>query len=337
MVHKLYKRMLEGMRKKQKKSRRKSEPWSVYILRCGDESLYTGVAKDIDERFKKHSSGKGAKYTRTRLPLAVVYRETCRSRTDALVRECEVKALNRTKKIGLIEACEGKVVVNSPRRRRKKAKKKSAVKKRTQKALVLLLLWLVPSYAFARVEYPWQPRRDQDGIRVQVRKVPNSESLEFKAVMLVDADIRRVAALYEDASKVTEWYYHSLESSEVKKLGPDEKIHYFAMDMPWPVKDRDSVYKRTKSIHPETGALEYRLSEAPGYVEPQRGRVRVPNLRGLWRFTPKGEGKTEIFYQQHGEAGGHIPAFLVNRLAEDIPFESLSGFRSLLNEDANAD
>ena len=96
--------MLEGMRVKERKSpKKRAEQWFLYMLECNDHSLYTGVTKDIGRRFKMHSEGKAARYTRTRRPLEVVYQETCRTRTEALVRECVVKALPKHKKLALIE------------------------------------------------------------------------------------------------------------------------------------------------------------------------------------------------------------------------------------------
>ena len=79
------------------------EKWSVYMLRCGDGSLYTGVAKDVQERLKMHQSGKGAKYTRGRGPLELVYAETCECKSDALKREIFIKALSREEKLKLIK------------------------------------------------------------------------------------------------------------------------------------------------------------------------------------------------------------------------------------------
>jgi predicted GIY-YIG superfamily endonuclease len=67
--------------------------WLLYILRCGDGSLYTGIAVDVQARLAKHRSGKGAKYTRGRGPLELVYTEVCGSHSDALKRELAVKAL----------------------------------------------------------------------------------------------------------------------------------------------------------------------------------------------------------------------------------------------------
>lgn len=77
--------------------------WYLYILRCRDGSLYTGITTDVEKRFEAHQSGKGAKYTRGRGPLELVYRETCGTHSDALKRECTVKALTRKQKIKLIE------------------------------------------------------------------------------------------------------------------------------------------------------------------------------------------------------------------------------------------
>ena len=76
----------------------------VYILRCRDGSLYTGVSDDVERRAAVHNSGKGAKYTRGRLPVQVVYREQCLDRSAALKRELAIKALSREKKLALIAA-----------------------------------------------------------------------------------------------------------------------------------------------------------------------------------------------------------------------------------------
>lgn len=78
-------------------------PYYLYILRCGDGTLYTGIAADVDKRLALHQSGKGAKYTRGRGPLTVVYRKECADKSAALRRELEVKALPREKKLALIE------------------------------------------------------------------------------------------------------------------------------------------------------------------------------------------------------------------------------------------
>lgn len=77
--------------------------WYLYILRCKDDTLYTGITTDVEKRLEAHRSGKGAKYTRGRSPLTLVYRETCGTHSEALKRELAVKAMSREEKQKLIE------------------------------------------------------------------------------------------------------------------------------------------------------------------------------------------------------------------------------------------
>jgi len=82
--------------------RQVEERWYVYILRCADDSLYTGIAKDVDRRLEQHNAGVGAKYTRCRLPVVKVYQEQQLNQSRALKRELAIKALSRDAKETLI-------------------------------------------------------------------------------------------------------------------------------------------------------------------------------------------------------------------------------------------
>jgi putative endonuclease len=79
--------------------------WSVYIIRCGDGSLYTGIATDVERRFSEHSAQgpKAAKYLRGRLPLEVVYRKEIGSRSDASKEELRIKRLGVKGKLALVD------------------------------------------------------------------------------------------------------------------------------------------------------------------------------------------------------------------------------------------
>ena len=78
--------------------------WYVYILRCGDDTLYTGITDDVARRLAAHRSGRGAKYTRGRGPLELVYTEEVSDKPAALRREIEIKRLKRAEKERLIES-----------------------------------------------------------------------------------------------------------------------------------------------------------------------------------------------------------------------------------------
>ena len=78
--------------------------WSLYILRCADGTLYVGSTTDIDRRIAEHRSGQGGAYTRSRLPVRVVYREAHPDRSAAQRREAEIKSWPRARKLAFVRA-----------------------------------------------------------------------------------------------------------------------------------------------------------------------------------------------------------------------------------------
>jgi putative endonuclease len=76
--------------------------WFVYLVRCRDGSLYTGISNDVDARVALHNQGRGARYTRSRRPVTLVYVERRRSRSTAQRREAAIKALPRGEKVAMI-------------------------------------------------------------------------------------------------------------------------------------------------------------------------------------------------------------------------------------------
>lgn len=78
--------------------------WYVYILLCGDGSYYTGITTDVQKRLETHKNGKGAKYTRGRGPLSLLYVETLTNKSEALKREHSIKQLSKKNKTELINS-----------------------------------------------------------------------------------------------------------------------------------------------------------------------------------------------------------------------------------------
>jgi putative endonuclease len=79
-------------------------PWFVYIVRCKDGSLYTGISTDVARRVDAHNRGQGARYTRSRLPVTLVHQERRRDQSAALRREAAIKRLERREKLRLLSA-----------------------------------------------------------------------------------------------------------------------------------------------------------------------------------------------------------------------------------------
>jgi predicted GIY-YIG superfamily endonuclease len=93
------------MQKKDRKpkARPSGEKWFVYILRCGDGSLYTGITKDVKRRCQQHNAGTASRYTRSRRPVKLVYHEARPDQSSALKREAAIKAMNRRGKMTMIQ------------------------------------------------------------------------------------------------------------------------------------------------------------------------------------------------------------------------------------------
>ena len=80
-----------------------SDIWFVYLLWCADDSLYTGITKDVSRRCRQHNAGSASRYTRSRRPVGVVYQEAHAGRSLALKHETAIKALSRRKKLSMIQ------------------------------------------------------------------------------------------------------------------------------------------------------------------------------------------------------------------------------------------
>jgi len=80
----------------------KKKAWFVYIVKCRDTKLYTGMSNDVDKRVDKHNKGKGCKFTKYRYPVKLVYKKECGTRSTARKKELEIQGFTRSKKLDLI-------------------------------------------------------------------------------------------------------------------------------------------------------------------------------------------------------------------------------------------
>ena len=203
-----------------------------------------------------------------------------------------------------------------------------------KKIAVVILLSAIVIFLYAiklwAEEYPWQKRISEDGVSVYTHKVEGSPILEFKADVTVNVPINQAISLFENEEKMPEWYYQCVLAELIRQETSEQKIFYFVLHLPWPVTERDSVFRRVRSTNAISGVITYTLSALPEQLPRKKGKIRVPYIKTVWSFTPLIDGKTKIYFQQHSDPGGSIPGFLANALVVDIPFNSLKNFRALL-------
>jgi ribosome-associated toxin RatA of RatAB toxin-antitoxin module len=172
--------------------------------------------------------------------------------------------------------------------------------------------------------------RDRDGIAVYTRPVEGSGIREFKGSALVSASAERIRSLLRDADHFKDWFPNTSESRLLAREG-DVSYQYSVLDAPWPVSDRDNVFRSETAIDPTSGEVAIRVSAAPDYHPEQPERVRVRRALGLWLLEPLGEAQTRVTFTMHLEPGGGVPQWLINAQVVETPFDALTNLRTAVS------
>lgn len=188
-------------------------------------------------------------------------------------------------------------------------------------------------FSDAALAAEWTLRKQQDGIDVYTRPVPGSEIQEFKGEGLVDVDTEAIVSLLRDSSRFKEWFPNTSESKLLKRDG-DTSFQYSVMETPWPISDRDNVFRSVTKRDSGTGQVDITVSADPTAYPIQYGLHRVTKANGSWRLEPKGPAKTLVTFTMHLEPGGGLPDWMVNARVVETPFEAIVNLRKFLNAPA---
>ncbi len=174
--------------------------------------------------------------------------------------------------------------------------------------------------AAAGAEEGWELARSEDGVEVFTREVPGSVYREFRATAVVPAPLAEVVGWWRDPSTYPDWVEDCIEARGIER----DDTAYLKFDFPFPASDRDVVLRATP-LERSAGAVVYASDNVDGLLPEVPGLVRVPMLKSRWEFRALDEGGTAVVYRQHMNAGGSLPAFILNRAAVDNPLGTLRG------------
>jgi hypothetical protein len=187
-----------------------------------------------------------------------------------------------------------------------------------QISLVLSLVLFVAGFAGTATQAgDWTLEKQADGIDVYTRPVEGSDIKEFKGEGVVGVEVENIVALLRDAGRFKDWFPNTSESRLLKREG-DTSFQYSVMATPWPISDRDNVFRSVTT------------RDAPTEVPIQDGRHRVTRAKGSWQLTPQGPGRTFVTFIMHLEPGGGLPDWMVNARIVATPFEALMNLREIL-------
>ncbi len=191
-----------------------------------------------------------------------------------------------------------------------------------QMTAVLAVSLLITGLAQAE---DWQVAKDKDGIQVSLSDIAGSKYKAYRGVTLVKAPLAKVRALQEDVAGACSWIHECRQQKLLKHEG-DDTWTYTQFNTPVMVTPRDSVLHIVTTIGPD-GTVLRKLESAPKYVPEESGFVRVAEVQGFWKLTPKGPASTEVTYQVHTEPGGSVPSWVANKFVVDAPYETLKALK----------
>jgi hypothetical protein len=181
---------------------------------------------------------------------------------------------------------------------------------------------------------PWELKKQADGIEVYTRPVEGSDIREFKSEGMVSVDVGSIVALLRDAARFKNWFPDTSESRLLKREGA-VSYQYSVMSTPWPINDRDLIFRSVLKQNEITGQVEIEINAAPDAHPVQDDLHRVTHAIGSWQFTPDGPNRTHVKFTMHLEPGGGIPDWMVNARIVATPFNALVNLRDILGADPN--
>lgn len=173
----------------------------------------------------------------------------------------------------------------------------------------------------------WTLDKQEEGIDVYTRTVEGSGIKEFRGIAEIAADVDAVMGILRDSDRFKDWYPNTAESRLLSREGT-VTYQYSVMSTPWPIADRDNVFRSVTARDDMTGVVDIDVSAAPDYYPAQDGRVRVREAKGSWKLEPRGPEKTRVTFTMHLDPGGGIPKWMINARVVESPFEALRNLRA---------
>ncbi len=174
---------------------------------------------------------------------------------------------------------------------------------------------------------------EEDDIRVYTRHVEGSDTLAFKAITHVTGRLTAGVALLQDAQRTKDWVFNCKIMEEIELISDTQGIYYMITNMPWPVKDRDSITETRVSQDQESLVVRVDMKARNDVFPSNDDFIRIREMNGYWLFTPKEGNQIEVIYEAHADPGGGLPSWLVNSFLVDAPLNTLRGFRQLIGEE----
>jgi hypothetical protein len=174
-------------------------------------------------------------------------------------------------------------------------------------------------------------RKNQDSIKVFTCHTDSSKFKSIIAEFSVHTSLTSLSDFVLDIPKYTQWQFNTVESKIIQKISSTEIIYRTVVEAPWPVTDRDMVV-RIKSEFTDQKTLKIMTDSQSDIVPINEGLVRVPSSHAEWWVREKSKNYLEVKYTMQIDPGGSVPAWLVNWVCANAPYQSFINLKAKLEK-----
>jgi hypothetical protein len=175
-------------------------------------------------------------------------------------------------------------------------------------------------------------RKDQDSIKVYTCSKDESKFKSIKASFEVNATAPELAAMVMDIAGYNEWQYKTINPKILKWINKQELIYYVEIVAPWPVSNRDLIVHLKIEQDPLTKRMVFTANGLPDYIPVKEGITRVPMSKSTWIVVPVSANKMRVEYSMNIDPSGSVPAWMVNMVSAEGPFESFYTLKNKIKE-----
>jgi hypothetical protein len=178
--------------------------------------------------------------------------------------------------------------------------------------------------ALPAVPSDWHLAREHDGVETFERPFAGSPYAEVRAVVALCAKLPAVLAYVRDADRFREWVPDTVEARVLDVRAPEDQIYYVRSGLPWPMKDRDMIYRLRAApdpVHPDEVVVS--MEGLPDLLPPRQDAVRMAAVSGRWRFRERAR-HTDVVLEMHIDPGGAVPPAVARRRILGMPGRMLA-------------
>ena len=199
--------------------------------------------------------------------------------------------------------------------------------------LFILIAFCFPADLIAQDTSSWQKVRDEDGIQLYTAKIGDTAINKVKAIAVIDASLGRIVAVLNDVQRYPTWVPYLGEAKVLKRYSEDDLLVYSLFNAPWPVRDRDYVYR--VQIDRQPNRVIYSMQTEQSELMPeQKHAVRAILIESRYELIALNDNQTRMELVFHTDPRGSLPVWIINIVHKAIPFDAVKGLRRQMKDNS---